>query len=121
MDDGSLAAIGIPEIVPVVASRTRPGGSEPLTVDHESGGVPPVAVSVAVYGPPVCPEGNALIVMLRGVGPDEELDPPPPPQPQSRSVTDSRTENDAAVLSRLLTHAPSTRLFSFALVPSHHQ
>jgi hypothetical protein len=34
--------LGVPVIVPVV-ERLRPGGSEPLSTDHEYGDVPPIA------------------------------------------------------------------------------
>jgi hypothetical protein len=37
------AAVGVPDIVP--ALRVNPAGREPLVIDHEYGGDPPVALS----------------------------------------------------------------------------
>ena len=36
-------AVGIPEMVPVVAARFRPAGRLPELIDHVYDGVPPVA------------------------------------------------------------------------------
>jgi hypothetical protein len=40
--------VGVPEMVPVVVSKVRPAGSEPLAMLHFNGAVPPAAISVAV-------------------------------------------------------------------------
>ena len=41
-------APGVPAMTPLVGSSVRPGGSDPLTTDQMYGGVPPLAVNVAV-------------------------------------------------------------------------
>src|SRR5215475_10570516 len=41
-------AVGVPEITPVLAASVSPAGNAPLAIDHVYGGVPPLAVSVAV-------------------------------------------------------------------------
>ena len=41
-------AVGVPLIMPLVLSRDRPAGSDPLVKAHVYGGVPPVAVRVAL-------------------------------------------------------------------------
>ncbi len=40
--------VGVPEITPVPAARVSPAGNVPLATDQVYGGVPPVAVRVAV-------------------------------------------------------------------------
>jgi hypothetical protein len=40
--------VGVPEITPVAGARVSPAGNVPLAIDQEYGGVPPVAVRVAV-------------------------------------------------------------------------
>lgn len=40
-------AVGVPEMVPVVAARVKPAGRLPELIDHEYNGVPPVAESGA--------------------------------------------------------------------------
>jgi hypothetical protein len=40
-------AVGVPEMVPVVAARVRPAGRLPELIDHVYDGVPPVADSGA--------------------------------------------------------------------------
>jgi hypothetical protein len=42
------AAVGVPLITPLEGASARPAGSEPAASDQLSGGVPPVAVNVAV-------------------------------------------------------------------------
>jgi len=41
------AVLGVPEICPLVAASTSPGGGEPVAIDHVYPGVPPEAVTVA--------------------------------------------------------------------------
>jgi hypothetical protein len=41
-------AVGVPLIMPLVLFRDRPTGSDPLVKAHVYGGVPPVAVRVAL-------------------------------------------------------------------------
>src|SRR5215813_7135751 len=42
------AAVGVPEITPVLAARVNPAGSVPLAIDQVYGGVPPLAARVVV-------------------------------------------------------------------------
>lgn len=37
--------VGVPEMIPVIASRFRPGGRDPDEIDHLYGVVPPVALA----------------------------------------------------------------------------
>jgi hypothetical protein len=43
----AAVAVGVPEMPPVVPFSARPAGRVPLVTAHMSGGVPPLAVSVA--------------------------------------------------------------------------
>ena len=44
----AVPGTGVPVIKPVLATRISPVGSEPLTIVHVKGAVPPVTPSVAV-------------------------------------------------------------------------
>jgi hypothetical protein len=55
------AAVGVPEIIPVVESA-KPVGRLPLDIDHVMGAVP-VAVSGWLYDVPTVPLGNVVVVM----------------------------------------------------------
>jgi len=57
-------AVGVPEMAPP-AERLSPGGRAPKA-DQTKGGVPPVAVSVVLYGCPVVAEGSALVTIDSG-------------------------------------------------------
>ena len=61
-------AVGVPEIIPVLAARLSPVGSCPLEMLHVYGVVPPVAASVAVYADPTTPWGTVVeeIVSVEG-------------------------------------------------------
>ena len=61
-------AVGVPEMVPVVAARLSPAGRLPELIDHVYDGLPPVAVIGAEYATPSVPEGNAPVVMISGEG-----------------------------------------------------
>jgi hypothetical protein len=43
----AAAAVGVPLMAPLDVFSVRPLGSAPCVIDHESGPVPPLAVSVA--------------------------------------------------------------------------
>ena len=55
-------------MVPVVAARLRPVGSEPERIDQVYAGVPPVAWSAWEYAVPVVPASRFDEVMVSGVG-----------------------------------------------------
>jgi hypothetical protein len=61
-------ALGVPEMVPVVAARVSPAGRLPELIDHVYDGLPPVADIGAEYATPSVPEGNAPVVMVSGAG-----------------------------------------------------
>jgi hypothetical protein len=42
--------VGVPEMMPPEAERARPAGSWPEVIDHAYGAVPPVALTLALYG-----------------------------------------------------------------------
>lgn len=67
------AALGVPEITPLLPARLRPPGSEPEATLHVYGGVPPEAWRFAEYAVLVDPCGRALVVMASGCGPDVEI------------------------------------------------
>jgi hypothetical protein len=59
--------VGVPEIVTVLvvlAPSANPGGRLPEATDHAKFGTPPVRDTVALYAPPVPPEGNDVVVIL---------------------------------------------------------
>jgi hypothetical protein len=60
-------AVGVPEIVPVVADSVRPLGKDPALTLQLYGVVPPVAPNVVEYTTPACPEGTELVVIWTGV------------------------------------------------------
>jgi hypothetical protein len=62
------AVVHVPVIAPVEALRLSAGGSEPLLIDHVSGGTPPVAVSVALYELPTVQLGSVVVVIVRTGG-----------------------------------------------------
>lgn len=56
---------GVPEMVPDVLN-VRPDGREPLITAQEYGGVPPLAVAVAVKDFAVVPPGRLAVVICKG-------------------------------------------------------
>src|SRR5687768_6731002 len=60
------AAVGVPEMAPVLALSTNPAGSAPAEIDHEYGVAPPDATSVAVYGVPTTATGRIVPVSAIG-------------------------------------------------------
>jgi hypothetical protein len=60
------ALVGVPLQTPLV-ENVRPGGLMPDIRDHEYGGEPPVALTVASYTAPTRPEGSELVAIVRGV------------------------------------------------------
>src|SRR5690242_6200380 len=74
----SICAVGVPVIVTeraVLLPSESPVVSDPDSMDHMKGAVPPVAITVAVYGLPRFPPGKLVDVILSGPG---ELHPPVP-------------------------------------------
>src|SRR4051794_32311498 len=62
------AVVGVPVIVPFVAS-VSPAGSDPALTDHVYGAVPPLAVRVCCgYTDPAVPAGRVAVVTTGGVG-----------------------------------------------------
>ena len=61
MNDDVPGTSGVPEITPP-PPRLRPDGSAPDWSDHEYGGTPPAAASVAEYEEPSVASGSALVV-----------------------------------------------------------
>jgi hypothetical protein len=60
-------AVGVPEIIPVVAARLNPAGRVPAVIDQVYAGVPPVAVMGFEYAVPTLPDASvALIVNVGG-------------------------------------------------------
>jgi hypothetical protein len=53
------AVVGVPEMVPLLGARARPGGRAPLVIAQVVGGVTGTAVSMAKYATFTCPLGNA--------------------------------------------------------------
>jgi hypothetical protein len=62
-----VAAVGIPLITPP-ADSVKPAGSVPDVVDHEYGGVPPVAVKLWEYIVPTSPAGKGDAVVIASGG-----------------------------------------------------
>ena len=58
------AAVAVPLMTPVDASMLSPVGRP--VADHVYGVVPPVALTVALYGVPALPPGNEVVVMVGG-------------------------------------------------------
>ena len=57
-------AVGVPEILPP-ASIKRPGGRVPEARVQVYGTIPPVAAAEAVYGVPIEPFGNEVVLTAR--------------------------------------------------------
>ena len=58
---------GCPEMVPLVPSRPRPGGSAPSARLQKRGAFPPSAESAAEYDVRSRPSGSALVAIERGL------------------------------------------------------
>jgi hypothetical protein len=71
------AAVGVPVMLPLVAFRVSPAGSEPVRTLHVYGVKPPLADKVCEYDVPTTPFGNELLDSVSGCGCAEC---PPPPQ-----------------------------------------
>lgn len=56
-------AVGVPEIIPVLAARLRPAGRLPELIDQERGDVPPAAIRVLEYAVPSVPAGRELVLI----------------------------------------------------------
>ena len=54
------AVVGVPEMLPVAASRLRPGGRAPLVITQVQGQISGAATKVAEYVAPTWPSGNML-------------------------------------------------------------
>jgi hypothetical protein len=59
-------AVGVPEIMPVVAARVSPAGSVPAVIDQVYAGVPPLAVIGFEYAVPTAPEGSVALIVNAG-------------------------------------------------------
>jgi len=57
------AAVGVPEITPVLAASVSPAGKLPCAMLHVYGFVPLVAASVAEYAVPTVPPPRLVVVM----------------------------------------------------------
>src|SRR5574337_237700 len=60
------AVVGAPDMTPVEPFNVKPSGRLPEEIDHEYGGLPPVAVRVWLYVVLVLPEGRDGVVILSG-------------------------------------------------------
>src|SRR5689334_4597954 len=58
------AVVGLPVMAPVVAFNANPAGSDPVTIDHLYGVIPPLAASVVEYETPTVPLGNGDTVVI---------------------------------------------------------
>ena len=68
------AAVGVPEIIPLLRSSKRPAGSEPFATEKVYGVTPRVAVTTCAYGVPttaaakfvveICGDGGAVTVRV---------------------------------------------------------
>jgi hypothetical protein len=61
--------VGVPEITPVLEARDNPVGRVPEVMDQVYGGVPPLAVSVALYAAFCVPFGMEVVVTTGTAGP----------------------------------------------------
>src|SRR5215831_18394121 len=52
--------VGVPEMMPAVEERASPIGSVRLAIDQVYGGVPPMAVRVALYAAPTVAAGRLV-------------------------------------------------------------
>ena len=59
-------AVGVPEITPELAVRSRPAGSEPPVKFQVYIGVPPLAAKLAVYGIPKVACGRLVVLSASG-------------------------------------------------------
>lgn len=59
-----LAAVGRPEINPVVAFNSRPGGRVPPEIENLYGAVPPVTEMEVLYGLSRIAEGNPAVIKM---------------------------------------------------------
>ena len=57
------SAVGVPEITPVLASRLKPSGREPLVTLHVIGAVPS-AKRVVLYAASAVPFGRLVVVIV---------------------------------------------------------
>lgn len=60
-----LAAVGVPEMTPVLAFSDNPVGNVPDDTDQVYGAVPPVADKVVLYAIPMVPLGIEVVVIVR--------------------------------------------------------
>ena len=67
------AAVGVPVIAPVDAFSKSPAGNVPPVSVHVYGVVPPLPVTVAVYGMPTEPVGKELVEISSSGGPIDTL------------------------------------------------
>ena len=94
------AAVGVPEITPVAAASDNPAGSVPPVIAQLTGGVPPLADSVALYRAPTCPAGSALVETVNGaVAPEPPL---PEHAPSSHPAAPGNSNKTANLLRRLV-------------------
>ena len=63
------AVEGVPEIEPACASE-RPGGSDPLSINHENSGLPPTAAKVRLYATPTVASGKSVVAIVSTAGPE---------------------------------------------------
>ena len=68
VNDTVPAAVGVPEITPVDATRLNPAGNVPALTLQVYGVVPPLACSVVEYAVPAVPPGNDVVVTVGGCG-----------------------------------------------------
>ena len=68
VNDAVPAAVGVPEITPVDATRLNPAGNVPALTLQVYGVVPPLACSVVEYAVPAVPPGSDVVVTVGGCG-----------------------------------------------------
>jgi hypothetical protein len=86
------AAEGVPEIIPVAASRPNPAGRVPAEIDHVYGAVPPVAVSAWLYTTPTVPSGSeAGVILILADGKNKRALSSSPQPANERAVTTKNT------------------------------
>jgi hypothetical protein len=54
--------VGVPVIAPVLAFRLKSAGNVPLSIEYVSVPAPPVTASAWLYGDPIVPAGNVVVV-----------------------------------------------------------
>ena len=62
------AAVGVPEITPVLAPSVSPAGNEPTRTDQAIAPVPPLAVRLPLYAIPTVPAGKLDVVTVKVAG-----------------------------------------------------